>query len=482
MKPGQRERLKNLAAVCFWIAVWAVASAVVDKPLLLPGPAAVAVQLARQLATAQFWAAVGTSLGRVLLGVLSGAVLGVALAALCARFSLLRAAVSPLLTVIKSTPVASFTILVLLWLRRELVPAFIAALIVLPVVWANVSSGIRETDPLLLELARSCRLSRWRTLRRIRIPTVLPQFRAALQSSLGFGWKAGVAAEVLTLPKNSIGRMIYESKLYLQTEALFAWTAAVVLLSLVIEMLLLRLLAGRRNARTADGVPDTAATQAPDGPAGPDKSHAPSDRAGPVLALDSVSLSFGAGPAFSGLSLRLGAGERVAVMGPSGCGKTSLLRLAAGLLEPSSGTAVRSTAQIAVCFQEPRLLPWRTAAENVNLVLSDRAATMAEAERQLASLGLGAAAAKQYPAALSGGMQQRVALARALAQKGDLLLLDEPFKALDAPLRAQVIRTVSKESRGAAVLLVTHDEAEAEAFGCRVLRFPELTAQADPEQ
>ena len=247
MKPGTRKTLTHLAAVCFWIAAWAVASLIVAKPLLLPGPAAVLVRLVELLGTAEFWRCTLTSLGRVLLGVVCAALLGVLLAALCERFAPVKAAVSPLLTVIKSTPVASFTILVLIWLSRDVVPAFISTLIVLPVVWANVSAGIRGIDPQLLELARACRLSRRRTLRRIRVPAVLPQFRAALRSALGFGWKAGVAAEVLTLPRQSIGRMIYESKLYLETVDLFAWTAAVVLLSLGIELLLLRLLAGRRE-------------------------------------------------------------------------------------------------------------------------------------------------------------------------------------------------------------------------------------------
>jgi NitT/TauT family transport system ATP-binding protein len=213
-------------------------------------------------------------------------------------------------------------------------------------------------------------------------------------------------------------------------------------------------------------------------PSAQDRSRAGSPQppapAVPALILDRISLSFDGKPVFADLSLSLAAGERVALMGPSGCGKTSLLRLAAGLLAPSSGKTERAAERIAVCFQEPRLLPWRTAAENVNLVLSDRSATMGEAERLLSRLGLDPAALKQYPAALSGGMRQRVALARTLAQKGDLLLLDEPFKALDAALRSQVIEAVLAESSGAAVLLVTHDKAEAEALGCRIAEFSSL--------
>ena len=249
MKPALRNKWKALAAVCFWMAAWAVCALIVNRPLLLPGPAAVFARLAELVCGAAFWRCTLTSLLRVLLGVVSAAVLGVVLAALCVRFSLAEAAVSPLLTVIKSTPVASFTILLLLWLSRDTAPAFISALIVLPVVFSNVAAGIRSIDPLLLELARVNRLSPWRCFLRIRLPSVLPHFRSALRSALGFGWKAGVAAEVLTLPKNSIGRMIYESKLYLETVDLFAWTLAVVLLSLAIEGLLLRLLAGGRRNR-----------------------------------------------------------------------------------------------------------------------------------------------------------------------------------------------------------------------------------------
>ena len=143
------------------------------------------------------------------------------------------------MTVVKSTPVASFAILVLVWLPRDLVPVCISALMVLPVVWANVCAGIRGTDASLLELARVFRLGRWRVFRRIYLPSVLPGFAAACRSAVGFGWKAGIAAEVLTVPRESMGRMIYESKYYLQTEDLFAWTLAVILLSLAIERLLL---------------------------------------------------------------------------------------------------------------------------------------------------------------------------------------------------------------------------------------------------
>ena len=163
-------------------------------------------------------------------------------------------------------------------------------------------------------------------------------------------------------------------------------------------------------------------------------------------------------------------GAHIALMGPSGCGKTTLLRVLAGLRAPDGGSVRVSPGRIACVFQEPRLLPWRTAAENVNAVLSDRAQTMPQARAWLERLELGEAA-EQYPAALSGGMQQRVAIARALAYDAPVLLLDEPFRALDAALRARVIASIAAETQGRTLVLATHDPADADALGCTVYAY-----------
>ena len=163
-------------------------------------------------------------------------------------------------------------------------------------------------------------------------------------------------------------------------------------------------------------------------------------------------------------------GAHIALMGPSGCGKTTLLRVLAGLRAPDGGTVRVSPGRMACVFQEPRLLPWRTAAENVNAVLSDRAQTMPQARAWLERLELGTAA-EQYPAALSGGMQQRVAIARALAYDAPVLLLDEPFRALDTALRARVIACIAAETQGRTLVLATHDPADADALGCAVYAY-----------
>ncbi len=190
------------------------------------------------------------------------------------------------------------------------------------------------------------------------------------------------------------------------------------------------------------------------------------------LIFEHVSLSFGAREVLRDFSLTVPAGGRCVLMGASGSGKTSILRLASGLIKPTSGRVLGTPPDnlFSMQFQEPRLLPWLTAEENVNLVLSDNKSTLPQARAWLSRVGL-ADACGLYPAQLSGGMQQRVALCRALAAPHDVLLLDEPFRGLDSGTRAQTMALVADFVSGSltgcdpkTLLLVTHDAEEASFF------------------
>ena len=248
MTPDVRKTLRTIAVLLFWLLVWALAARTVGQELLLPSPLQTAQKLLSLMMTADFWLTVARTMLRVLAGILAAVVLGVLLALLTHWSALARALLSPIMTLLKSTPVASFIILALVWLGRSAVPVFIAGLMVLPVVWANVSTGLARVDPQLMELAAVYKLPRARILSRIVWPSVLPYLRSALRSALGLGWKAGIAAEVLTVPPYSIGKNIFESKLYLETTELFAWTVAVVLLSFLIERVLLLLVEGKKDS------------------------------------------------------------------------------------------------------------------------------------------------------------------------------------------------------------------------------------------
>lgn len=182
-----------------------------------------------------------------------------------------------------------------------------------------------------------------------------------------------------------------------------------------------------------------------------------------------LTVTFGGRTVLRDVTLTVPDGGHIALMGPSGCGKTTLLRVLAGLQAPDAGTVRVEPGRMACVFQEPRLLPWRTAAENVNAVLSDRAQTMPQALAWLERLEL-ADARDQYPAALSGGMQQRVAIARALALQPDILCFDEPTSALDPELTGEVLKVIrSLSEQHMTMIIVTHEMAFARDVADRVI-------------
>ena len=189
-----------------------------------------------------------------------------------------------------------------------------------------------------------------------------------------------------------------------------------------------------------------------------------------MLELRDISVSYGEKTVLQHCDLNLMSGERIALMGPSGCGKTTLLRIALGLHTPDFGTVKRYFSRVSAVFQEPRLLPWRTALENVMLPIAGRPDSRDAAVSHLEKLEL-ADAAGLYPDELSGGMQQRVSLARAMVFAPDLLVLDEAFKGLDVGLRGRVLTLLAGSLQNTSVLLATHSEEEARAFSCRILHW-----------
>ena len=234
-----RNRLvRKLLAFVFWVAVWQIAAMIVGQELLIPAPYFVLKRLIELGATALFWqSAVGTML-RIFMGFLLGVVLGSLIGVCTVSFPVADMLLSPMVRIIRATPVASFIVLMLLWVRTGFLPSLISALMVLPVLWGNVTRGIRETDPLLLEMGMSYDFGFWKQKRLIYIPSVLPYFTSGCKTALGLAWKSGVAAEVLCLPKQAIGTQVYYSKIYLETPSLFAWTVVVIVLSFFVESVL----------------------------------------------------------------------------------------------------------------------------------------------------------------------------------------------------------------------------------------------------
>jgi len=243
---GPPDRLSRLLAPLlppvFWLGVWQLCAAFVDKrvngrgnELLLPYPASVCSALLELAGEASFWASVLTTLARVLGGLVLGSLLGSLLAALTRASRPADLLLSPAIRVVRATPVVSFILLIILWTGRDLLPLIISALMVLPVVWEQISQGLGAVDGKLLELSRAYRFSPLRTARLILLPSLRPYLSVAAATSMGLAWKSGVAAEVLCLPKRAAGSQIYYSKLDLEIPHLFAWTIVVVALSLALE-------------------------------------------------------------------------------------------------------------------------------------------------------------------------------------------------------------------------------------------------------
>lgn len=229
-----------MAVAVFWIGVWWLLAALVRQELLIPTPLVVLKTLVSLLPTALFWQSVGMSLLRIVLGFLAALVVGTILAILTTKSSLIRAVFSPLLHIIRAAPVASFIILTLVWIDYDVIPAFIAFLMVLPVVWVNVAEGLARTDKGLLEMARLYAVPSRRVLTRLYLPSVKPYFVTACVNGLGFAWKSGVAAEIICRPDLAIGNRLQLAKMTLETPEVFAWTAVVIVLSILLEKLLLR--------------------------------------------------------------------------------------------------------------------------------------------------------------------------------------------------------------------------------------------------
>lgn len=241
-KKGLKKVLITLAVLLFWTGVWQVAFMLIGKEILVVSPLQVVQRLFELAQTAEFWKSIGSSFLRISSGYLLGVFFGTLLAVLTSSVSLLKELFYPLISLAKATPVASFIILALVWIKKNGVPVFIVFLIVLPIVWANVSEAIKNTDKAMLEMAQVFRFGKLKTVKEIYVHSVLPYFAAGCTTALGLAWKSGVAAEVIALPQSSVGYHLYRSKITIETADLFAWTLVVIVLSVLLEKLIAALL------------------------------------------------------------------------------------------------------------------------------------------------------------------------------------------------------------------------------------------------
>ncbi len=230
------KRLLALFSPLLWFGLLSALAALIANPLILPQPWQIAVRFFEVAFTGEFLLTVFQSLLRILLGLLLGVAVGTAVGLLSYLFLPLHYLFRPLLTVLRSTPVASFIILVWSFTGGKVLPLVIAAIMVVPIVSDQLQAGLKGADAALGEVAELYRFTRWQRLTVYRLPAALPYYFASIVTSVGFAWKAGIAAEILATTQGSLGREIYFAKTYMETLDLWALTLGVIILSLILEI------------------------------------------------------------------------------------------------------------------------------------------------------------------------------------------------------------------------------------------------------
>ncbi len=243
IKSNNKNRLfLNLFILAFWVLIWHFISIAVSSAILLPSPTVVLTALLEKIFVKHFWGTVLNSLAKIMLGLIIATASGILLAVASNASGTFYLFISPLISVIKAVPVASFTIIALVWVKSAYLSILASFLMVLPIVYFSIYEGVKSVDKLLLEMAQVFKVKKYSLIVKIYVPQIMPHFISAVSVSFGLAWKSGVAAEVIGLPNNSIGINLYNAKVYLETADLFAWTIVIVLLSVAMEFFLAKVL------------------------------------------------------------------------------------------------------------------------------------------------------------------------------------------------------------------------------------------------
>lgn len=444
--------LAKVVAILFWIGAWQIASMAVNSEFVLAGPLDAAAALVRLFPSGEFWRSVGFSLIRIAGGCAIAYLLAVPLALIAAALPAIRTLLQPAMSAIKGTPIACTVVALLIWFGSRNISAIAVGLAVIPGVYFGVLQGLDRADPRMRDLFRTFNAPAPVRLLARTWPAILPYLRAASQSVLGMSWKAGIAAELIGVPTDSVGERIYQAKLLLETADLFAWTIAVVALAWLFERLALRALdatwpasaklALRFRRHEPEGAPVIKPSIA---------------NKAPILTASNLVCGHNGIALSDPFGFHLRAGDIVCIEGPSGAGKTTLLNTLAGSIDPMSGSIDRGHGDTAIAqvYQDIRLVEELSAIDNVMLIAS-AGLSSAEARKRLEEL-LPSDAIDVPVGALSGGQRRRVELVRAFAASSHLVLLDEPFTGLDAQARELAQTHILAHMEDRAVLISAHD-------------------------
>ena len=230
------------ASLIFWLAAWSIASHIIGNDIFLPSPVDVIKRFFGLILTYDFYITVSMTVGRILAGFFLALFTGIVLAVISGVFKPFMVLFAPFMTALKSVPVESFVILALLWFNSEYLSSFIAFIMVLPIIYLNVLNGIDACDKKITDMAKVFKIPVLTRVSHIYLPFVTGYLKTGCSVALGLCWKAGIAAELIGVPDGTIGERLYFSKIYFDMSDLFAWTVAIIFISLVFEKVFMYIL------------------------------------------------------------------------------------------------------------------------------------------------------------------------------------------------------------------------------------------------
>lgn len=230
----------RILPVIFWLFIWQIAAVLIHNKILMAGPLETVEALVKMAGTGDYWLAVRNSTLRILLGFLTGSVLGITAAYFAYKNNIAKILIRPIAVMLKTVPVASFAVLLLIWIGSRNISVLICSMVVFPILYLSTLQGLESTDKNLLEMAQVFRMPGERKLRFIFLPQLAPFLKSAVKLAIGMSFKSGAAAEVIGQPMYSMGNGLYQAKIYLETGELFAWTVTIILISFICEKILMR--------------------------------------------------------------------------------------------------------------------------------------------------------------------------------------------------------------------------------------------------
>lgn len=394
--------------------------------------------LAQLILSGDFWLSVAATLGRAFIGLIVSLLLAFPTALLMARYQEASLLLRPVLSVIRSVPVISFILIALIFLDPESIPLLIAFIVMYPLLTENLASGLKQLDKEKNSVAELFHIGTFNRYAMIVYPQLRPFLFSGLASAVGFGWRAIIMGEVLSQCRFGIGSGMKQAQSFLSLSELVAWTIIAVVISFILDKCVVALSHCRFHIRFAGEKTLTDTTI--------DK----------PLEVHELQGEYG----FTPFSYTFQAGKIYGISAPSGAGKTTFLRLLDYRLKPVTGTIVNRPQRIACLFQEPQLLNHLTVWENIALAVasfSNQSKANATVHELLKTLEI-EDLTDRLPDQLSYGQQERVALARALAFDAPLILMDEPLKGNDEPLKLRICSYLCSLKQNRLIIVTSHDE------------------------